>query len=147
MDIQSLFCGSTVFPTSPNILLYHLPPYLMPILMLPESMNVRFWNPTFECGQAGSNCFPARLMPAKATPFMSMCVRVQTLSLEKNTFPKEFKISQNMINRHADYLKLKRFNECYNQNRLFGFSLPPYFAIIKILGRNVCYMKRARKYS
>lgn len=132
MDIQSLFSGSIVFPTSPNILLYHLPPYLMPVLMLPESTNVRVWNPTFECGQAGGNCFPARLMPAKAILFMSMCVRVQTLSLEENTIPKEFKISQNMINRHTDYLKLKCFNECYNQNRLFGFSLPPYYAIIKI---------------
>lgn len=59
--------------------------------MLPESTNVRVWNPTFECGQAGGNCFPARLMPAKAILFMSMCVRVQTLSLEENTIKRSLK--------------------------------------------------------
>lgn len=61
-----------------------------------------------------------------------MCSCTDT-SFRKATIPKEFKISQNMINWHADYLKLKCFDECYNQSRLFGFALPPYYAIIKIV--------------
>lgn len=69
-------------------------------------------------------------MPAKVMPSRCMCVRVQTLSLEKPQF--SIKISQNMINWYAGYLKLKSFDEYYNQDRLFGFALPPYCAIIKI---------------
>lgn len=60
-----------------------------------------------------------------------MCSCTDTF-FRKTTIPKEFKISQTMINWYTDYLKLKSFDEYYNQDRLFGFSLPPYYAIIKI---------------